>query len=34
MKNILLAFAVVTRSILLVGLVTALIIWLSLKIGD
>jgi len=34
MTNILLAFAVVTGSILLVGLVTALIIWLALKLGD
>jgi hypothetical protein len=34
MTNILLAFAVVTGSILLVGLVAALIIWLALKLGD
>ena len=34
MTSILLAFAVVTGSILLVGLVAALIIWLALKMED
>ena len=33
MIDLLLAFAVVTGSILLVGLVVGLIIWLSIKIG-
>ncbi len=33
MLDLLLAFAVVTGSILLVGLVVGLIIWLSIKIG-
>jgi uncharacterized iron-regulated membrane protein len=33
MIDLLLAFAVVTGSLLLVGLVVALIIWLAIKIG-
>jgi hypothetical protein len=34
MVDLLLAFFVVTSSILLVGLVVGFIIWLSIKIGD
>jgi len=33
MLDLLLAFAVVTGSILLVGLVVGLIVWLAIKIG-